>query len=319
MTDCVTRRRLLAASAAAVAHTGCSRKPPAGAEPRVSIHRAGYNRSLMEAVRRLLEEHAVDVRGKRVLLKPNLLEFDPGTAINTSPLVVLAALEALRERGAAEVRIAEGPGHRRTTLDLADAAGYFQTIPEFERLFVDLNLDDVVRADLPRPAGRVRSLYLPKTVLGCDLLVSLPKLKTHHWVGATLGMKNLFGVVPGAVYGWPKNILHWAGINESIVAINSAVPRMFTIVDGIEGMEGNGPIQGRRKHAGVIVGGGDRVAVDATCCRIMGIDPEKVRYLRMSESMGQTVAANVRQVGEAVEAVRTNFELLPEFQALRLG
>jgi uncharacterized protein (DUF362 family) len=317
MTDCVTRRRLLAASAAAVAHAGCSRRPPAGAEPRVSIHRAGYGQSLVEAVRRLLEEHAVDVRGKRVLLKPNLVEFDPGTAINTSPLVVLAALEAFRARGAAEVRIAEGPGHRRTTLDLADAAGYFQTIPEFERLFVDLNLDDVVRTELPRPAGRVRSLYLPKTVMGCDLLVSLPKLKTHHWVGATLGMKNLFGVVPGAVYGWPKNVLHWAGINESIVAINSALPRMFTIVDGIEGMEGNGPIQGRRKHAGVIVGGRDRVAVDATCCRIMGIDPAKIRYLKMSETTGQTVAANVRQVGEVIEAGRIDLARLPVFQARR--
>lgn len=318
MTDHFTRRRLLAATAAAV-NAGCSRKPPVGAEPRVSIHRAGYDQSLLDAVRRLLEEHAVDVRGQRVVLKPNLVEFDPETAINTSPLVVLAALEAFRARGAAEVRIAEGPGHRRATLDLAEAAGYFQTIPEFERLFVDLNLDDVALADLPRSAGGMRSLYLPKTVLGCDLLVSLPKLKTHHWVGATLGMKNLFGVVPGGVYGWPKNVLHWAGINESIVAINSAVPRMFTIVDGIEGMEGNGPIQGRRKHAGVIVGGGDRVAVDATCCRVMGIDPAKVRYLKMFETMGQTEAANLRQVGETVEAVRTDFELLPEFQALRLA
>ncbi len=313
------RRDLLAASAAALAWSGCSRKPRPGSEPRVCIRRAAYDGALPGVVREILAELAPAVRGKRVVLKPNLVEFDPGTAINTSPMVVLAAWEAFRALGAAEVRIAEGPGHRRTTLDLAEAAGYFGVIPDFERVFVDLNLDEVERVDLPRAAGKLGSLYLPKTVLDCDLLVSIPKLKTHHWVGVTLGMKNLFGLVPGAVYGWPKNVLHWAGIEESIVAINSAFPRLFTLVDGIEGMEGNGPIQGRRKHAGVIVGGSDRVAVDATCCRLMRIDPTKVRYLRMFETQGQTSAGNVRQTGEPLDAVGAPFELLPDFQSLRLA
>jgi uncharacterized protein (DUF362 family) len=265
-----------------------------------------------------LSEHKLDVRGRRVLLKPNLVEFDPGTSINTNPLLVLAALEAFRALGAADVRIAEGPGHRRPTLDLADAAGYFQTVPDFERLFTDLNLDDVTQVELPRAARDLRSLYLPRTALECDLLVSLPKMKTHHWVGVTLGMKNLFGLVPGAVYGWPKNVLHWAGIDESIVAINSAVPRLFTIVDGIEGMEGNGPIQGQRKPAGVIVAGADRVAVDATCCRIMGIDPARIGHLKMAGTQGQTLEANVLQIGEPIRSVRTPFDLLPEFSGLRL-
>jgi uncharacterized protein (DUF362 family) len=264
----------------------------------------------------VVSEHKLDVRGRRILLKPNLVEFDPGASINTHPLLVLAAMEAFRALGAADIRIAEGPGHRRATLDLADAAGYFQTLPDFERLFTDLNLDEVARVELPRAARGLRSLYLPRTALGCDLLVSLPKMKTHHWVGVTLGMKNLFGLVPGGVYGWPKNVLHWAGIDESIVAINSVVPRMFTIVDGIEGMEGNGPIQGRRKPAGVIVAGSDRVAVDATCCRIMGIDPAKIGHLRMAETQGQTLEANVRQIGEPIRGVRAPFELLPEFRGI---
>ena len=72
---------------------------------------------------------ALDVRGKRVVLKPNLVEFDEHTVINTHPMLVHAALEGFRAAGAADVRIAEGPGHRRVTLDLADAAGYFSTIP----------------------------------------------------------------------------------------------------------------------------------------------------------------------------------------------
>jgi uncharacterized protein (DUF362 family) len=314
----LNRRQVLKGSVGFAAAAGCARKPKPGAEPRVSILKADYGAGLHDKVRRLLLDHKLDVRGKRVLLKPNLVEFDPGAAINTNPLLVLAVFEAFRSLGAASVGIAEGPGHRRVTLDLADAAGYYRTFPDFGKVFTDLNLDEVAEVRLPKAAGSLDSLYLPKTALGCDLLVSLPKMKTHHWVGATLGMKNLFGLVPGGVYGWPKNVLHWAGIEESIVAINSVFPRLFTIVDGIEGMEGNGPIQGRPKLAGVIVGGPDRVAVDATCCRIMGIDPGKVRYLKLAESNGQTEAVNVRQAGESILAVATPFELLPSLRDLRL-
>src|SRR5262249_39240483 len=152
-------------------------------------------------------------------------------------------------------------------------------VPKFEDLFVDLNVDDVTRVQIKRDKQVVEKLYLPNTVLGADLLVSIPKMKTHHWVGATLSMKNLFGTVPGGVYGWPKNVLHWAGIDESIAMLHSAYPRQFALVDGIVGMEGNGPIQGVPKRAGVLVAGSDPVAVDATCCRIMRIDPLQINYL----------------------------------------
>jgi uncharacterized protein (DUF362 family) len=142
-------------------------------------------------------------------------------------------------------------------------------------------------------------------------------MKTHHWVGATLSMKNFFGLVPGAIYGWPKNILHWAGIPECIADLYSAFRRTFAIVDGVVGMEGNGPIQGKPKAAGVLVAGADLVAVDATCCRVMGIDPALVSYLRLADARGQTEEARVEQIGEAVRAVRTNFELIPQFRVLR--
>ena len=83
------------------------------------------------------------------------------------------------------------------------------------------------------------------------------------------------------MYGWPKNELHQIGITECIVELYAA-SAAFAIVDGIVGMEGNGPIQGTPKHAGVLVMGRDLAAVDATCCRIMGIDPAKVEYLSMA-------------------------------------
>ena len=296
---------------------GCRRTTAARRRAQVNIMRAAaYSQDLYNTMRRALAEHKLDVRGRRVLLKPNLVEFEPGSVINTHPMLVHAAVEAFRALGAS-VSIAEGPGHRRCTLDLADAAGYFQTIPGFEDLFTDLNLDEMSRVELASPVSRLRSLYLPHTVLGSDLLVSMPKMKTHHWAGATLSMKNLFGIVPGGVYGWPKNVLHWAGIHESIADLHSLFPAHFSIVDGIVGMDGNGPIQGRPKPAGVIVSGRDPVAVDATCCRIMQIEPARIDYLTLAGGRDAIAEENIQQTGERTESVETRFELTPHLRDLR--
>ena len=315
----ITRRQAITISAASLAMTRCTLLGGRGAIPRVSIVRApAYSQAIYETVRRLLAVHRLDVRGKRVVLKPNLVEFDPGTTINTHPIVVHAALDAFRAIGAADVRIAEGPGHRRVTLDLAEAAGYFETIPHFEDLFIDLNLDDVSRILLNNPFSRLNSVYFPNTALAADLLVSLPKMKTHHWVGATLSMKNFFGLVPGSVYGWPKNVLHWAGIDECIADFHASFPRHFAIVDGVVGMEGNGPIQGNPKPVGVLVAGRDMIAVDATCCRIMKINPHGVRYLRMAGGPDRLEEASARQIGESIQSVQTSFNLIEPFQHIRL-
>ena len=314
----LTRRQWIAGTAGAVGMTGCAR-PLAQLAP-VSIYRApAYSESLYELIRRVIDEHHLNVRGKRVVLKPNLVEFDENAVINTHPKLVHAAFEAFRAAGAADVRIAEGPGHRRVTLDLADAAGYFSTVPRFESLFTDLNLDDITHVRLVRPQSKLNSLYLPNTVLGCDLLVSMPKMKTHHWAGATLSMKNLFGLVPGGVYGWPKNVLHWAGIDETIADLHAAFPKAFSIVDGIVGMEGNGPIQGTARAVGIVVAGADPVAVDATCCRIMRLDPQRIGYLRLAVREEQLRESLIPQAGETIASVATSFSVLPELEYLRMA
>jgi len=320
----LNRREWLAASAGAAVLAGCKAAGPltAPAEPpRVSIVRVpAYDQSLYGAMRRIIEGHALNVRGRNVVLKPNLVEFERATCINTHPMLVHAAYEAFLAAGAASVRIAEGPGHRRNTLDLADAAGYFQTIPKFEDVFVDLNLDDVSRVRPRDRFSRISKLYLPNTVLGADLLVSMPKMKTHHLVGATVSMKNLFGTVPGGIYGWPKNALHWAGINESIADLHAIYPRKFAIVDAIVGMEGNGPIQGVPKNVGVVVSGRDPLAVDATCCRIMRIDPFRIGYLGMAAAdIAQIAEQGIQQTGESITSVATPFELIPLFKTLRMA
>jgi uncharacterized protein (DUF362 family) len=318
----VNRRYFFLGSLALAA--GCSRMARTTARRAtafpVSIVRANsYSLELVDIVRRILVEHRVRVAGKRVLLKPNLVEFNPHAPINTHPVFVAAVVEAFRSLNARSVGIAEGPGHRRMTFDLAEAAGFFSAIPRFEETFTDLNTDDVSRVTLVHPFSTLTELYLPHEVLGCDLLVSLPKMKTHHWVGATLSMKNLFGVVPGSVYGWPKNLLHWAGIDECIADLHNLFPHQFCLVDGIEAMEGNGPILGSRKTAGVIVAGTHPPSVDATCCRIMQIDPNKIGYLRLAARHSGWDSSCVRQTGESIASVTTRFALHPDLEHLRLA
>jgi uncharacterized protein (DUF362 family) len=144
-------------------------------------------------------------------------------------------------------------------------------------------------------------------------------MKTHHWAGATLSMKNLFGIVPGGVYGWPKNVLHWAGIHECITDLHALFPRQFCLVDGIEAMEGNGPILGTARNAGVLVAGSHPPSVDATCCRIMKIDPDKIGYLQLAAKQSGWASQNVRQIAENISSVATAFQLIPEFAGLRSG
>jgi uncharacterized protein (DUF362 family) len=319
----VRRRDLIpAAGIASVAVYAAIRSPakpraiPAQPSAVAIVKAASYEADLVAQMARGVAECGLSVRGKRILLKPNLVEFDPATCINTDARVVAAAIEVFEKMGAAEVLVGEGPGHRRDTWDLAEQAGYRSIISNFDRRFTDLNRDDV---GLVKSFIGTDDLFFPASVLRADLIVSLAKMKTHHWAGATLSMKNFFGIVPGNVYGWPKNQLHFYGINESIVALHRVFgPKSFAIVDGIVGMEGNGPIQGIPKPAGVLVMGSDLVAVDSTCCRIMGLIPEKIGYLTDS-SYGNLATEGIRQRGESVTNVTTSFQVLPAFKYLLRG
>jgi uncharacterized protein (DUF362 family) len=312
----VTRREFVATSAAALA--ACNRAPrPAARASAVSIVRvAGYDRELVDPLRRIFAEHRLDVRGKRVLLKPNLEEADAKGAVNTHAQLAAATIEALRAHGAAEVRLGEGPASRPDAFEVAEEAGYFQAVPGFEQIFTDLNYDETVAIPLHHASGRTKTLHVARSAFAYDVVISLAKMKTHHWAGVTLSMKNLFGFVPGSIYGWPKNQLHWSGIDACIADLHAAIPVHFNIVDGIVGMDGNGPIQGEPKPAGVLVAGRSPVAVDATCCRVMQIDPAVLTSLRLP---GEALDASVIvQRGERIADVQQAFALPPTFPSIRL-
>jgi uncharacterized protein (DUF362 family) len=325
----MTRRRFLGATAAAAAAAGCGRTPGwdravyrKTERSRVAILPAlDYAVPLTDVVLQGIRQFRIPVVGRKIVLKPNQVEFDPAGVINTHPAVIAAAVEAFRRLGAREVVVAEGPGHRRDTEHLVAASGLFRTLTDLGARYVDLNHDDVREVTLRSRFTELGRLHLPETILGADLIVSMPKLKTHHWAGVTLSLKNMFGIVPGMIYGWPKNVLHWAGIHESVVDINSSLPApQFAIVDGIVGMEGNGPIQGDPKPCGVLVFGDDLVAVDATAARLMSIEPRKIKYLEhAAKFLGNVEYEQIAQIGESLESLRKEFRVIQLFEGMRVA
>ena len=258
---------------------------------------------------------------RSVLLKPNLVEPSrDAPQINTHPAVVGAAAEVFRRWGAREVIVAEGTGHCRDAQLVLDESGLGDVLDESRLEFVDLNHDDFVIVPNRFGATSLRELALPATLERADLIVSLPKLKTHHWAGVTLSLKNFFGVMPGIIYGWPKNVLHYAGIGPSILDIAATVRPHLAIVDGIIGMEGDGPIMGTARHAGVLVMGTNLPAVDATCARLMDINPWRIGYLAAASGrLGPIAERHIEQRGEAITAMVQRFQLLdhPAFAVLR--
>jgi len=258
-----------------------------------------------------------EIKGKRILLKPNLVEPRANTVhVNTHPLIVQGAAEAFLSLGAASVIVAEGSGHCRDSLRTLEESGMAEVLLEDRIPFVDLNCDDVYTVPNAGRHSPLKTLTFPVTLRQVDWIVSMPKLKTHHWAGVTLSMKNLFGVMPGMFYGWPKNVLHFAGIGPCIVDITATLQPHFAIVDGIVGMEGDGPIMGSPRPAGVLVMGRNLTAVDATCARIMGINPMKVSYLMAaSKSLGPLREEDILQRGETINSVRTSFALIDKIPA----
>jgi uncharacterized protein (DUF362 family) len=258
-----------------------------------------------------------DVRRKSVLLKPNFVEFVRDTSINTDPRMVVAAANALRRMGASSVVVAEGPGHRRDTEAIAIASGLRDALDDAGLRFVDLNDAPLARTALQTRYTGLSELWVPRVLSETEVVVSMPKLKTHHWVGVTMSLKNCFGCMPGRVYGWPKDVFHVRGIPESILDIFATVRPSLAIVDGIVGMEGDGPIMGDPVRSGVVVVSRDGVAADVTGVRLMGMDPEKVDYLmEAGKFLGQARSELIEQRGEDPATLTTQFKPAPRFENL---
>ena len=314
--------KVAAGAGAALMIPGCP--PPIddrGLFAATAILRAGYDTTLVNVLMAGMElVPPPEVAGKRVLLKPNLVDLPrEGRPTITPPALVVAAAEAFRRRGAAEVIVADGPALQRDAWQIVDAINLTQLLAEHALEFIDLNLADV--APVANAGGNLGwpTLYYPQTLLAADVVVSMPKMKVHHWAGVTLSMKNMIGTLPGHIYGWPRNAIHLRDLNNAVLDLNLTRPPDYAIVDGIVGMEGDGPIRGTAVDVGVVVMGDNAPAVDATAARIMGIRPEAVPYLqRAAGSLGPVSETAIEQRGETIASVRRPFQVLSHQFALTL-
>lgn len=267
--------------------------------------RGGYQEDLSGAVKSLYANfrEKVPLKDKKVFLKPNMVEINPARPIHTNPAVVEAMIQLCIEEGAREILVGEGSGHRRNMEAVVEQSGLKSILKKYGVRFVDLNHDEVVSvANLGFHTGLNR-IFFSKQALIADVLVSVPKLKTHHWATVTLSLKNLFGIASGQAYGWPKNELHFQGIDNSIADINSCRKADLVLVDGITGMEGDGPLYGDSVASGALVMGMDPVAVDATCARWMGFDPKKIMHMVKcaGSGLGNLEVEKIKVVGESLE------------------
>ncbi len=260
------------------------------------------------------------MRDKRVMLKPNMVEPSRKSPhMTTHPSMVLAAAEVFRSWGAT-VTVGEGPGHVRDTEMALIESGMQAALASTKIPFADINYEEVGWIANAGKVSPLEGFFFPRTVLEADLIVSMPKLKTHHWAGMTAAMKNMYGVIPGIKYGWPKNVLHHAGIPQTILDINASLPKTISIVDGIVCMEGDGPIMGSAKSLGLVAVGTNLAALDATLARVIGLNPHRVAYLNLADGrIGPINDRRIEQRGEAWETVHSPFQILdvPHLQELR--
>jgi uncharacterized protein (DUF362 family) len=271
-------------------------------------------REYFKDIARIMQDDGIQLKDKKVLLKPNFVEFHPGRPINTDIYVVQQVAEACLFLGAREVIVGEAAGHRRDPWFSVKNPSLGAVLDKKIKT-IDMNHCSVGSRPNRGMYTGLTEFHFPEPLLTADIIISIPKLKTHHWVGVTLSMKNLFGTLPGPIYGWPKNLLHIKGIENSILDLALTVPVTYAIIDGITGMEGDGPILGTAKKVGALIMGKDILAVDCTAARIMGFDPAKINYLsRAAFHLPGMLLSHTRIQGERPQKYATHFDCLPPFQ-----
>lgn len=227
--------------------------------------------------------------GSRVLLKPNVLAIrSPEDAVTTHPAVVSAMCELVSEVGGVPI-IGDGSGIIKpgsTTTSQALKVSGIEDVAS--RCGVELkNFETYGYSEVDIPGGRQFSrLYISKAILEADVIISLPKLKTHELTLYTGAVKNFFGTIPQK----NRKQAHILGdrnrFGEAVVDIYSIIKPQLAVMDGVVGMEGNGPANGTAIFAGVIMASYDCAALDIVASELIGIDPLKVPTNKAALSRG---------------------------------
>jgi uncharacterized protein (DUF362 family) len=260
------------------------------------------------AFERALEAIRFDLSGRRTaFLKPNIVRpAKPESAVVTHPRLTEAVINVLRRRGVADIRVGEASSVGVDVERAFDVSGY-RAMARRKGVAL-LNLNDVERKEVRWMFGRLR---LPRVALESDLYINMAKLKTHFHTTVTLGVKNQKGLLLPE----DKQFDHLEVRLHPALAEYARLARPhLTIVDGVVGMEGEGPTKGRPKSSGVFACGDDIYETDFACARFMGVDPTRVAHLAYAVERGLISlpggdAAALPVTGEAFESRRSTFEL----------
>ena len=227
---------------------------------------------------------------QRVCFKVNLLAAaSPENAITTHPVVIEALANIVQAAGGTPL-VVDSPGsgisyNERGLRRVYDATGLLEMS---ERTGIELNWDTSTR-EVSFPEGTLmKRLDVITPVLDADVVIAMPKLKTHMLTVFTGALKILFGVIPGLVkVGYHANLPHVDQFSEMLLDIVSCIKPSLYVMDGILGMEGDGPgFHGKPREVGVLLASTSPVSIDLTACQIIGLDPMKVPTLRMAKSRG---------------------------------
>jgi len=266
--------------------------------------------------------------GNVVLIKPNVHGAHPlEDHITTDPRLVAAVVKKCKKAGAKEVLVGEAPSLGADTMFCFEIAGMKDAVEAAGARLVDLETDEFAPMEIPQ--GKIlKSIDRPKTFINCDVLISMPVMKTHHGTKVTGSLKNMMGTLNRN----GKDLVHRVGLDEAIADINKARKPDLVVADMIVAMEGEGPIAGRtvtiqpdgsrwiRETVGgilvpmdLIVASRDPVANDATCCRIMKVNPEEVFHLQFAyeHGLGNIGVAQIEVRGKQIEEVARAFSLPP--------
>jgi uncharacterized protein (DUF362 family)/Pyruvate/2-oxoacid:ferredoxin oxidoreductase delta subunit len=248
--------------------------------------------------------------GSRVLLKPNILAIrPPKDAVTTHPSVVAAVCELVSEAGGIPV-IGEGSGIVRpgstNTSQALKISGIQDTASVCGAELINFETYGYVEVNVP-DARQFPSLYISKAILEADVIISLPKLKTHELTLYTGAVKNFFGTIPQKYRKQAHSLEDRKRFGEAIVDIYSIVKPGLAVMDGVIGMEGNGPSNGTPIFAGVIMASYDCVALDLVASELIGFDPLKVPTNKAALSRGFGTE-HPEVVGLSLEVAKVRFK-----------
>jgi len=231
-----------------------------------------------EISRGLVELDRSFAGAKTALLKPNIVTGKtPSSGVVTHPAVVEALVLMLRDAGVARITIADGPGVGLDTDWVFDRSGYRALA---ERLGVELvTFNGVPRRKREWKYGEVG---VPEMLEDADLYINIPKMKTHGYTTVTLAIKNHKGMLSQA----DKKLDHHLGLHEPLAEQARLRPPDLVVLDGIVGIEGDGPLNGKRVRSRLLAVGDNMLAVDAVVARHMGIDPAEVKHLAFAAEKG---------------------------------